>query len=345
MSPGLNASPPLLQVEGLTKDYETKDARLRSRTTRAVDDVSFTVDRGETFGIVGESGSGKSTVGRVLLGLYPATSGRAMLDDEDILALRPDEFRAIRKRIQMVFQDPLASFDPRTTVRRSLRPFAALGGVSGHEAQDEEIDRAAASVGLDPGLLDRLPAKVSGGQLQRLSVARALLARPDLIFLDEPTSALDVSIRGQVVNLLLELQQRERVSFLLVAHDLRVVYSMAHSVAVMYLGQIVEVAPRERLYGDPRHPYTRGLLDAANLDLASGEREVVRLRGELSDDDSRRPGCRLVNRCPFAEERCDRPQPLVEIAPGHQVRCWKSIEFPAAMGLTAPATLPMADPS
>lgn len=326
----------LLVVEGLTKDYETKDARLRARVTRAVDDVSFSVDRGETFAIVGESGSGKSTVGRVLLGLYPATSGRALLDGEDILALRPDEFRRIRRRIQMVFQDPLASFDPRATVRRSLRPFAGLGGIPGRDAQDLAIDAAATSVGLDAELLDRLPSKVSGGQLQRLSVARALLVKPDLIFLDEPTSALDVSIRGQVVNLLLELQQQDDVAFLLVAHDLRVVYSMAHRVAVMYLGQVVEVASREDLYGDPRHPYTRGLLDAANLDLSSGEREVVRLRGELSDDDARRTGCRLIKRCPFAEERCERPQPLVEIAPGHEVRCWKSIELPASMGLREP---------
>lgn len=338
---GTGGATPLLVVEGLTKDYETKDARLRTRITRAVDDVSFAVDRGRTFAIVGESGSGKSTVGRVLLGLYAATEGRALLDGEDILALDADGFRTIRRRIQMVFQDPLASFDPRSTVRRSLRPFAGLGGPAGREEQDLAIDRAAEAVGLDPELLDRLPSKVSGGQLQRLSVARALLVRPDLIFLDEPTSALDVSIRGQVVNLLLELQEKEHVAYLLVAHDLRVVYSMAHHVAVMYLGHLVEVASRDQLYSDPRHPYTRGLLAAANLDLESGDRDVVRLRGELSDDDAQRTGCRLVPRCPFAEDRCERPQPLVEVAPGHLVRCWKSIELPESMGLDAAATLPI----
>lgn len=336
MREGMSDPGPLLDVEGLTKVYETNDARLRTRSTRAVDDVSFSLDRGETFAIVGESGSGKSTVGRVLLGLYPPTSGRALLDGEDILALDGAAFRPVRRRIQMVFQDPLASFDPRASIRRSLRPSAQLGGCAGAAAQDEEIDRVAEAVGLDAELLDRLPAKVSGGQLQRLSVARALLVRPDVIFLDEPTSALDVSIRGQVVNLLLDLQRREGIAYLLVAHDLRVVYSMAHRVAVMYLGQIVEVASRERLYEDPRHPYTRGLLDAANLDLSSGGREVVRLSGELSEEDAHAEGCRLVRRCPFAESRCGLPQPLVEVAPGHHARCWKSIEDPMSMGLRQP---------
>jgi oligopeptide/dipeptide ABC transporter ATP-binding protein len=340
MRQGLNDATPLLVVEGLTKDYETKDARLRSRIARAVDGVDFAVDRGETFAIVGESGSGKSTVGRVLLGLYPATGGTALLEGTDLLALDAEEFRGIRNRIQMVFQDPLASFDPRATVRQSLRPFALLGGHRARADQDREIDAAAVAVGLDPALVDRLPSKVSGGQLQRLSVARALLAGPDLVFLDEPTSALDVSIRGQVVNLLLDLQQQQGVSYLLVAHDLRVVYSMAHQVAVMYLGQFVEVAPRDRLYDDPRHPYTRGLLHAANLELAQGAREVVRLSGELSDDDARRPGCRLVPRCPFAEARCEEPQPLVQLSPGHLVRCWKSVEQPEAMGLAAAGSAP-----
>lgn len=342
MSQSMMGDPPLLVVEGLRKDYETRDARLRTRVTRAVDDVSFDVDRGQTFAIVGESGSGKSTVGRVLLGLYPATDGRALLDGESILGLDADEFRKFRRRIQMVFQDPLASFDPRATVRRSLRPFAELGGSEGRESQDVAIDAAATDVGLDPELLDRLPSKVSGGQLQRLSVARALIVRPDVVFLDEPTSALDVSIRGQVVNLLLERQRREQVAYLLVAHDLRVVSSMAHRVAVMYLGQVVEVASRDGLYGDPRHPYTRGLLEAADLHDEGTSHPPVRLSGELTDADADRLGCRLVKRCPFAESRCDEPQPLSEVAPGHLVRCWKSIEQPETMGLNSPVrTLPV----
>ena len=335
----------LLVVEGLTKDFETKDARLRKRVTRAVDDVTFTVDRGRTFAIVGESGSGKSTVGRVLLGLHPPTAGKAVLDGRDILGLRPREFRSIRRRIQMVFQDPLAAFDPRASVRHSLRPFALLGGATDRQSQDAVIDAAAGAVGLDVELLDRLPSKVSGGQLQRLSIARALIVQPDVVFLDEPTSALDVSIRGQVVNLLLERQMRDGVAYLLVAHDLRVVYAMAHRVAVMYLGQVVEIASRDALYADARHPYTRGLMDAADLEPDETERTSVRLSGELTDADAARPGCRLVGRCPFAEERCNIPQPLVEVSLGHQVRCWKSIEEPRSMGIPdhAASSVPWSD--
>ncbi len=321
---------PLLVVESLAKTFEVRDARLRARSTRAVDGVSFTVARGETFGIVGESGSGKSTIGRLLLRLHEASGGSARLGDVDLLALAGADLRAARSRIQMVFQDPLGSFDPRASVRTSLRPFARLGGRTTVAQQDAAIDEAATSVGLDPRIVDRVPARISGGQLQRLSVARALLAEPELIFLDEPTSALDVSIRGQIVNLLLDVQADRRVSYLLVAHDLRVIYAMADRVAVMYLGQFVEVAPREELFRQPRHPYTRGLLGAAALDVGAAQRETIRLRGELSDADADRPGCRLAPRCPFVEARCDEPQPLVQIGPQHAVRCWKAPAIPTS---------------
>ena len=331
MREGVNG--PILEVGGLVKDYVTRDAKLRQRVTRAVDGIDFEVRPGETFAIVGESGSGKSTVGRVLLKLTDATEGEAHLLGEEILELAEKRFRGLRRHIQMVFQDPLAAFDPRASIRSSLREFAEFGGERSRAEMDRAVDEAVRDVGLPPEIADRRPAAVSGGQLQRLSIARSLLVKPRLLFLDEPTSSLDVSIRGQIVNLLIELQEREGLAYLLVAHDLRVVYVMAHRVAVMYLGQFVEVGGRDQIYEAARHPYTRGLLDAALLDepeLAGGP---VRLTGEISEEQLHKPGCRLTPRCPFAEERCEEPQQLRPAGDGRLVRCWKAVEQPVSIGL------------
>ncbi len=326
----------LLEVDGLVKDYVTRDAKLRRRIVRAVDGVSFEVRAGETFAIVGESGSGKSTVGRVVLKLTPATEGKVRLLGEDILGLGERQFRPMRGHIQMVFQDPLAAFDPRSTIRSSLREFAEFDSSRTRPRINEDIDEAISSVGLPADIADRRPAEVSGGQLQRLSVARSLLVSPRLLFLDEPTSSLDVSIRGQIVNLLTSLQKTEGLSYLLVAHDLRVVYAMAHRVAVMYLGEFVEVGSRRRIFTRPAHPYTRGLLEAAQLEAPRRTGSPVRLTGEISADHGSSSKCRLMPRCPFAEARCGEPQPLRETARGHMVRCWKAIEDPLSIGLPAP---------
>lgn len=332
MREGMNG--PVLEVSGLVKDYVSRDAKLQQRVTRAVDGVSFEVRPGETFAVVGESGSGKSTVGRVLLKLTDATEGEVRLLGEEILGLQERQFRGLRRRIQMVFQDPLAAFDPRASIRSSLREFAEFGG-GGRAEQNQAIDQAVRDVGLPPEIAGRRPSQVSGGQLQRLSIARSLLVKPQLLFLDEPTSSLDVSIRGQIVNLLAEIQEREGISYLLVAHDLRVVYVMAHRVAVMYLGQFVEVGSRDQIYEQARHPYTRGLLDAALLDEPELAGSPVRLTGEISEEQMHKPGCRLTPRCPFAEERCEEPQQLRPAGGGRLVRCWKAVEQPVSIGLPA----------
>ena len=247
---------PVLEVRDLVKDYVSRDAKLRQRVVRAVDGVSFEVWPSETFAIVGESGSGKSTVGRVILKLTDATEGHVSLLGQDILDLGEKQFRPMRRNLQMVFQDPLAAFDPRATIRSSLREFAEFGGERTASQQDQAIEEAIRNVGLSPEIADRRPAEVSGGQLQRLSVARSLLVEPRLLFLDEPTSSLDVSIRGQIVNLLTSIQETDQLAYLLVAHDLRVVYAMAHRVAVMYLGQFVEIGTRDQVYREAAHTPT-----------------------------------------------------------------------------------------
>jgi oligopeptide/dipeptide ABC transporter ATP-binding protein len=323
--PGVNGA--LLEVRDLVKEFESRDARLRARQVRAVDGVSFAVDAGETFAIVGESGSGKSTLGRLMLKLTPPTGGRVLVDGVDVTGLGEQRFRPFRRRLQMVFQDPLAAFDPRMPVGRSLREFLELRTDlprSAHAAAAAELIR---QVGLDPAMAGRYPSEMSGGQLQRLSVARALAPSPRLVFLDEPTSALDVSIRGQIVNLLLELQQTTGVSYVLVAHDLRVVAAMADRVAVMYVGQLVEVGSRRQAFRRPLHPYTRGLLQATDLTAATAAPPAaVRLHGELRAEHAELRGCRLVARCPFAEDRCRQPQELVDVGDGHLVRCWKALD-------------------
>jgi oligopeptide/dipeptide ABC transporter ATP-binding protein len=328
---------PILDVKRLVKEYVTRDAKLNKRVARAVDDVSFEVFAGETFAIVGESGSGKSTIGRVVLNLTEATDGHVVLLGEETAGLSERRFRPHRRAIQLVFQDPLAAFDPRVTIRSSLREFLSLNGSLTRAEQSEMIDEAIRHVGLGSEIASRKPGQVSGGQLQRLSIARSLLVEPKILFLDEPTSSLDVSIRGQIVNLLLDRQEEEGLSYLLVTHDLRVVYAMAHRVAVMYLGQFVEVGNRDQVYAGGRHPYTRGLLDAAALDEPELLGERVRLSGELTADAADAPGCRLTARCPYAEARCDEPQTLRPVEDGHLVRCWKAVEEPVSIGLPTPS--------
>ena len=288
---------PLLSVQGLVKDYVTRDAKLRQQTLRAVDGVDFEVNRGETLAVVGESGSGKSTLGRLILKLTHVSEGVVRVLGDDVTHVRERDFRRYRHDIQVVFQNPYLAFNPRATIRASLRDFAEFKGLRRRDQRDA-IDRSIREVGLQPGIAERRPGEVSGGQLQRLSIARALLVEPQLLFLDEPTSSLDVSIRGQIVNLLLDRQERDNLSFLLVAHDLRVVHAMAHRVAVMYLGQFVEVGSRDQVYETAKHPYTRGLLTAADLDETSATPSQVRLSGELSTADTR--DCRMQAAVPMS---------------------------------------------
>ena len=318
----------LLQVKKLSKVFEIRDAALRKRTIKAVDGVSFVINNKETFAIVGESGSGKSTIGRILLGLTDKTAGEIFFDGKPLQIQNHKNSIPLRRRLQIVFQDPTASFDPRLKILDSLLEFLELRQGLNSEDQIRLAKELVVEVGLDTEMINRKPSEMSGGQLQRLNIARALASGPDLIFLDEPTSSLDVSIRGQIVNLLLEKQEKYGITFLLVAHDLRVVAVMADRVAVMYLGQFVEICEKEKIFSNPLHPYTRGLIQAARIDDLGlkNNNNLVRLSGELKEDDIKSAGCRLTSRCPFYESKCNMHQDIIELRPGQWVRCWKALE-------------------
>jgi len=318
----------LLQVKKLSKVFEIRDAALRKRTIKAVDGVSFVINNKETFAIVGESGSGKSTIGRILLGLTDKTAGEIFFDGKPLQIQNHKNSIPLRRRLQIVFQDPTASFDPRLKILDSLLEFLELRQGLNSEDQIQLAKELVVEVGLDTEMINRKPSEMSGGQLQRLNIARALASGPDLIFLDEPTSSLDVSIRGQIVNLLLEKQEKYGITFLLVAHDLRVVAVMADRVAVMYLGQFVEICEKEKIFSNPLHPYTRGLIQAARIDDLGLKKNnnLVRLSGELKEDDIKSAGCRLTSRCPFYESKCNMHQDIIELRPGQWVRCWKALE-------------------
>ena len=318
----------LLQVKKLSKVFEIRDAALRKRTIKAVDGISFGINNKETFAIVGESGSGKSTIGRILLGLTNKTAGEISFDGKPLQIQNHKNSIPLRRRLQIVFQDPTASFDPRLKILDSLLEFLELRQELNSEDQIQLAKELVVEVGLDTEMINRKPSEMSGGQLQRLNIARALASGPDLIFLDEPTSSLDVSIRGQIVNLLLEKQEKYGITFLLVAHDLRVVAVMADRVAVMYLGQFVEICEKEKIFSNPLHPYTRGLIQAARIDNLGfkNKNNLVRLSGELKEDDIKSAGCRLTSRCPFYESKCNMHQDIIELRPGQWVRCWKALE-------------------
>jgi oligopeptide/dipeptide ABC transporter ATP-binding protein len=321
---GTNGGGPVLSVRKLSKTYRLIDAVLRSRSLPAVDGVTFDVRRGETFGIVGESGSGKTTIGKLLLKLTPPTSGDIVLDGIQVGAMPERRFRQLRGRIQMVFQDPLSAFDPLRTVVDSVGETMRL---SPKQPRDRTLaaEELLEEVGLSPALGHRYPSQLSGGQLQRASIARALAPGPDIVFLDEPTSALDVSIRAQVANVLRDRQEQRRVAYVLVAHDWQVVAFLANRIAVMYLGEFVEAGSRQQCLSRPLHPYTRALMTSAGRSDSS---ERVRLRGELTPQHG--IGCRLVGRCPFAQPACAEPQQLVEYEPGHWARCRRVPELIAS---------------
>jgi oligopeptide/dipeptide ABC transporter ATP-binding protein len=322
------AAPPvrLLEVERAVKRFRIRKGMLVHETLIAVDGVSFTVHEGETVGLVGESGCGKSTIGRCILRLLDLDAGQIRFHGAEIQNLPEQQFLTHRKHIQMVFQNPLASFDPLLSLRESLLEPLRLRADIGPKEKEDEIARLLEQVGLRAEFAHLKPHQVSGGQLQRVALARALATRPQFIFLDEPTSALDMSIRGQIVNLLLDIQGATRLSYLFVSHDLRVVRFVADRVMVMYLGQIVEEARKDELFGNPMHPYTRGLL--ASTVLGREKRMAVwgasRLRGEVVQAGAGLVGCRLYHRCGYATERCRDEQVLAAVRSNHWVRCWRA---------------------
>jgi oligopeptide/dipeptide ABC transporter ATP-binding protein len=312
----------LVDVRDLVKHYSGERSWFglgRPRPpVRAVDGVSFTIAPGRTLGLVGESGSGKTTVGRTMLRLQEPTSGQVLFDGNDVFALDSSRLRALRRRMQIVFQDPYSSLNPRMTVEETLREPLEIHGLRG------EVAALLEEVGLDPVFAKRYPHELSGGQRQRVGIARALSVEPQFVVCDEPVSALDVSVQAQVLNLLADLQARRRLTYLFIAHDLAVVRHIADDVAVMYLGKIVEHAPATEIYTLPRHPYTRALLSAVPEPDPRATKQRIVLTGDIPSPAKPPPGCPFHPRCPhpLKSERCRTdPPPLREITPGHLAAC------------------------
>jgi oligopeptide transport system ATP-binding protein len=294
----------LLSVTGLRVHFEARAGGFLSnkRFVRAVDGVDFTIEKGKTLGLVGESGCGKTTVGRTILGLIPATSGTAAFDGIDLFSLKPKAWREMRKRMQIVFQDPLGSLNPRMTIADIVEEPLLVHGTTGRRQRRSRVGELLERVGLSSRYLNRYPHEFSGGQRQRISIARALASGPDFIVCDEPVSALDVSIQAQILNLLDDLQKEMGISYLFIAHNLAVVEHFADEVAVMYLGRIVEKADRDSLYARPAHPYTRALLSAIPVPDPENRTARTLLPGETPSAISPPSGCPFHPRCPFTRE-------------------------------------------
>lgn len=312
----------LIEVEQLTKHFRVQRGLFRAHQVRAVHNVSFQIDRGETVGLVGESGCGKSTVGRCLLRLINPDNGQIRFDGTDMVRLRQAELRPLRRRLQMVFQNPLGSMNPAYTVEATLLDAMRQLPDQSAARRRERINMLLEQVGLDRRFLQRTPKEMSGGQLQRVSIARALAPNPDFVFLDEPTSALDLSVRGQIINLLADLQEQRHLAYLFVSHDLGVVKFLAHRVLVMYLGEVVEAGPTRSLFTTPGHPYTQALLAAAHV-RQTAEPPAALIRGEVARPEAHPLGCIFAHRCPYVYHRCrTEAPPPIRVAPDHIVRCW-----------------------
>jgi oligopeptide transport system ATP-binding protein len=323
----VESNKPLLQVRNLKKYFPIFQGSFVQRhvgDVKAVDDVSFDIFPGETLGLVGESGCGKTTVGRTILRLYEPTSGQLIFEDTDLTTLTEGDLRSIRRRMQMIFQDPYASLNPRMTVGSIISAPLEVHHYGSAKIRRERIDELLHLVGLNPDFVNRYPHEFSGGQRQRIGIARALAVNPDLVVCDEPISSLDVSIQAQVVNLLEELQQRLGLTYLFIAHDLSMVRHISKRMAVMYLGKIVELSDRDTIYLRPLHPYTIALMSAVPVpdpDIAKGRQRII-LEGDLPSPAHPPNGCNFNTRCWFAKDECFNVDPeFREVEPGHWVAC------------------------
>ena len=309
----------LVDVRNLVKHFPVENS---DDVVQAVDDVSFDIIGGETLGLVGESGCGKSTVGRCILRLHEPTAGEVLFEGKNIIGLPNSEMQALRREMQIIFQDPYASLNPRLSIRSIISEPLKIHGIGSRSEQDERVADLLKKVGLDPKYADRYPHDFSGGQRQRIGIARALALNPKLIICDEPVSALDVSVQAQVVNLLQDLQDEFGLTYLFISHGLAVVEHISDRVAVMYLGKIVEICEARELYEMPLHPYTKALLSAIPLPDPTQKRERIVLTGDVPTPINPPSGCRFRTRCPLAIDECASVSPeLREIAPGHFAAC------------------------
>lgn len=309
----------ILDVKHLKKYFNTPGGKLH-----AVDDLNFQIERGKTLGIVGESGCGKSTTGRVILKLLEPTGGEVFFEGKNIFEYNEDQFRALRKDMQMIFQDPFGSLNPRMTVSQTIREPMDIHNLEGSpEAREEKVARIMETVGLAERLVNSYPHELDGGRRQRIGVARALAVDPKFIVCDEPVSALDVSIQAQILNLLQDLQEERGFTYIFITHDLSVIYHLADDIGVMYLGQMVEKASADELFENAAHPYTQALISAIPIPDIHYKKERIILKGEITSPINPPKACRFATRCNYAMERCFKEEPqLKEIAPGHEVACF-----------------------
>jgi len=328
-SPELQKAPgPLLRAQDLVKHFPVEGSDL---VLRAVDGVTFDINQGETLGLVGESGCGKSTVGRCLLRLYEPTSGKIFFENEEITLASNSEMRRVRRDMQVIFQDPYSSLNPRQNILSIVSEPMLIHKIGSKSERQDRVAGLLEKVGLDPSYMRRYPHEFSGGQRQRIGIARALALDPKMIVCDEPVSALDVSVQAQVVNLLQDLQSELGLTYLFISHGLAVVEHISNRVAVMYLGKIVEIANAQELYSDPLHPYTKALLSAIPIPDPKQKRERIVLKGDVPTPIDPPSGCRFRTRCPWAIDDCAKVVPeLREITPGHTAACIRVEGYEAA---------------
>ena len=320
----------LLETKNLSKYFTGKKGLLNRQPAqvKAVDHVSLTVNKGETLGLVGESGCGKSTLGRTILRLIPATEGQVLYNGEDILTYDKKKLWEMRRKLQIIFQDPYSSLNPRMTVYDLISAPLEVYKIGTKAERREMVEEILQEVGLDKQYLNRFPHEFSGGQRQRIGIARALILNPEFVVCDEAVSALDVSVRAQVLNLMRNMQQKKNLTYLFISHDLSVVRHISDRIAVMYLGSVAEVAEKAQLYSNPMHPYTKALLSAIPLPDVKKKRQRIILQGDVPSAYNPPSGCKFHTRCPYATDRCKQEIPVLrQMEKGHQVACHRTEEL------------------